>query len=407
MYGDEGKEDKNIHHGNSERLSSDFHILRSNEIEAIRFLINEKLGKRKELLLEHNEHDNQMQPLKIKRIENHVGCFKTASNKEIKKPRIRDYFTCMLCIVFKFQDIFTKKNSEITIGELNYNEIFIRFALDMLTKVYKKYYYKVGISSEKPKIYPTFDFPEIKKSPNIQSLYNIVRSNSEFDLIINENNYQVNQRIGLHLSLTRNHHISKKLSLKFLKNIVKKFNNCLLINNDIPEKAFKTQRIEIQTKLKSFCILLDYDSIIILKNTSLYSKNSTINGGIFVALQINHSTKITYLDPIIEIIDQACIDLGIKPLYSERIFHISLFYIKKSDLYLENTDNRDHNYSNIDSKSILETYSFKEYLSSKLLTSQPLLINNFSTLAATNNIIWINQLVFRVGIYEYYLILKS
>ncbi|EAK88016.1 hypothetical protein [Cryptosporidium parvum Iowa II] len=394
MYKDEEKESKNSYHGNGESLNSDSYILKSDEIETIRSLIK---GKRKELILEENDkNNNQIRPSKMKRKETHKNDLKNGSIEEITKPKIRDYFTCMLFITLKFQDIFTKKNSEIIIGELNFNELFIKFSLNILTEVYKKYYYKAEISSEKPKIYPTFDFQEIKKNPNGQKIYNNICSNSNFDLIVNDTNYQVNQRVGLHLSLTRNHHISKKLSIKFLENIIKKFNNCLDINNEIPEKAFISQRIEIQTKLKSFCILLDYDSVIILKNTYLYSKNTNINGGIFVAIQIHHSSKINYLNPIIEIIDQACIDLGIQPLYSERVFHISLFYIKKSDLYLGNAG---HN-----SKSVIETYNFKEYLSSKLISSS---INDFSTLTTKNNIVWINKLVFRVGIYEYYLLLDS
>ncbi|KAK9172785.1 U6 snRNA phosphodiesterase Usb1 [Cryptosporidium meleagridis] len=370
MYKDEEKEGKNSYHGSGKSLDSDSYTLKSSEIETIRSLIK---GKRK------GAYNNYL---------------KNGYTEEIKKPKIRDYFTCMLCIALKFQDVFTKKNSEIIIGELNFNQLFIQFSLNMLAKVYKKYFYKAEISPEKPKIYPTFDSQEIKNL-NGQNIYNNICSNSKFDLIIDDANHQVNQRVGLHLSLTRNHHISKKLSIKFLKNIIKKFNNCLDINNQVPEKAFISQRIEIQTKLKSFCVLLDYDSVVILKNAFLYSKNTNINGGIFVAIQIHHSSKINYLDPIIEIVDQACIDLGIQPLYSERVFHISLFYIKKTDLYLGNTDQN--------SKSVIETYNFREYLSSKLISSS---INDFST-QTTKNIIWINKLVFRVGIYEYYLLLDS
>lgn len=392
---DEKKSKRNNHEIN-------YSPILNNEIETIKSLIKVKvkLNERKKLRLENQEY-------KQKKKDDDKNCindyFKNTSLNNIAKPKIRNYFTCMMCILFDFNDVFTKKNSEIKIGQLNYNELLITFALNMLTQVYKQKYHKIGINSDKPKIYPTFDFPEI-----IQNTCNIVNicSNSHFNLIINDK-YLLNKKIGLHLTLTRNHHISKKLSYIFLKNIIKKFNDCQ-INYEIPEIVLKSQKIKIQTKLKPFCIFLDYDSIIILKNTSLYSRNTTINGGIFAALKVHNASKITYLDPIIEMIDQVCVDIGIKPLYSERIFHISLFYIKKSDLYL--ADIEYHN-QHISSDSIIENYSFKDYLESKLSLSS-FSTNSYSSSfnfsnSGNNHIIWINQLVFRIGIYEYYLLLES
>ncbi|OII75563.1 uncharacterized protein cubi_02084 [Cryptosporidium ubiquitum] len=421
MSENEKKESSINKYQNNFPLISDSSTL-SNEIEAIKSLIKVKgkLSKGKKLLLENQKHqqkkeqyenDNSIQDLKIKNQQISNDYTPNINIQDIAKSKIRNYFTCIMCIKLNFDDVFTKKNSEIKIGKLNYNELLIIFALNKLTQVYKNVYYKIGITSDQPKIYPTFDFPETKKIHDGQTLCNKeynsiitnISSNSEFNLILNEN-YIVNKKIGLHLSLTRNHHISKKLSFSFLKNIIKKFNYCQ-VNYEIPEIVLKSQKIKIQTKLKSFYIFLDYDSIIILKNTSLYSENTTINGGIFVALQVHNASKITYLDPIIEMIDQVCVDLGIQPLYSERVFHISLFYIKKSDLYLSNT-----NYQNsyISSGNILETYSFKDYLASKLPLSSS---TNSSSIklcsSGSNNMIWINQIVFRIGIYEYYLILES
>lgn len=332
-----------------------------------------------------------------------VLCGGSASEGEgVSKLKRRDHFTCITCVALGFHDVFTKRNSEIKVkGDLNYNELFIKFALSMLARAYKRNYYKAGVNSETPRIHPTFDFPGDGDPPHngkhLSSTCRIDRILSDFDsefCLVLDGSQPNSRKAGLHLSLTRNHHLSKKMSLALLSNLVKRLNN-LKASFQVQEKPFKSQRVGFKVPLKPFSIFLDYDSVLILENTCLNSKNAKVNGGVFAAIQVHNASKKTYLDPIIEVINQACADLGIQPLHSEQtLLHISLFYIKRSEMYLKKTPNQRGNH-------MLQVHSLKqEFLPSALLTP------SLSDLPGSN-IIWVDHLVFKLGIYEYYLLFDS
>ncbi|KAJ1605589.1 hypothetical protein OIY81_1658 [Cryptosporidium canis] len=320
------------------------------------------------------------------------------------RRRARDSFTCIVCVVLRFQDVFTRRNSMVRIGELNYNELYMRCALKLLLRTYKDRYYEPGVTPERPEIYPTFDFPvagDPKDSPGSDSQEPSCRvarvdPHSEFSLILGDGQSS-DKRVGLHLSLTRNHQLTKSLSLAFLTSLVRKLGNCQL-RYEAPEGPSVPQQVELKAGLRPFPVYLDYDSIVILENAGLHSRRPHVNGGLFAAILVHDACKAAHLDPIIETIDQACLDIGIPPLYSERIAHVSLFYIKKSSLSLKHT--RQH--ENTDSNHILRTSSLqKEFLESKEGSQSSLDLINPTGVHA----IWVDKLVFRVGIYEYHLLL--
>ncbi|KAJ1604677.1 hypothetical protein OJ253_3551 [Cryptosporidium canis] len=321
------------------------------------------------------------------------------SGTELSRRRARDSFTCIVCVVFRFQDVFTRRNSMVRIGELNYNELYMRCALKLLLRTYKDHYYEPGVTPERPEIYPTFDFPvagDPKDSQEPSCRVARVDPHSEFSLILGDSQSS-DKRVGLHLSLTRNHQLTKSLSLAFLASLVRKLGDCQL-RYEAPERPSVPQKVELKAGLRPFPIYLDYDSIVILENAGLHSRRPHVNGGLFAAILVHDASKVAHLDPIIEAIDQICLDIGILPLYSERVAHISLFYIKKSSLFLKQT----RHHENTGSSHIIRTSSLKK----ELLESKEVSQSSSDPINPTgSHAIWVDKLVFRIGIYEYHLLL--
>ncbi|KAH7647011.1 hypothetical protein FG379_002702 [Cryptosporidium bovis] len=322
--------------------------------------------------------------LKKNRVKLGENTKKCNSSKHVEN-KSREYYTCILFLRLDYNDIFGKKMSfcnNINGVNMSNGELYIKKSIELLLSVYRSNYYDDKVNGYNPKIYTLFDYEKYIDNKKLFGDENII--------VVKEDNID----IGLHVSLTRNTMLNKRMCIIILKEIINEFqgkvqllqenNKC--VDLDVNKIGFyDNKNMVIKTNIKPFGVYLDVNNIYIYENSNLHTSSHLdekirINGGLYSGIKIDNNTRKMYIDPILGRIDDIFIKYGLREYFEYDTCHVTLFYIKKEDLCLKSSLNKG---LNIDKEMNL---------------------NNFDS---SCNIIWIDRMIFRIGINEYTLLFKS
>ncbi|EEA08138.1 uncharacterized protein CMU_010860 [Cryptosporidium muris RN66] len=324
---------------------------------------------------------------------------------EIRHNTKRDHFSCLLCIKFSSLAFINDTNSKDDINDSVYIvdllEAYLNYSIYCLLNYIKNKYCNCKSSEESIIVYSTFDI--YKFGIDIQK---INYRNFCNGLDVRNLGSNIESLLGIHVSLCSNQCLNKLLSLKFLEIIIQK------LYHKFGEHKIKANSIEsghpsftplgnpehyTQNKLciplEPFPLVYNTDHIVdILENQNFqYNSNYKISNGVFACIRVSEVSKALYIDPIIDIVDKACLELGLNTYPKDRIIHSSLVYIKADDLDIM----KDNILGNITYRNV----SFEEFLSQSEYSSKlPLAKKPLS--------IWVDKLYFRLGIKEYTLHFK-
>ncbi|KAL7067014.1 hypothetical protein ACR3K2_25760 [Cryptosporidium serpentis] len=317
----------------------------------------------------------------------------------------RDHFSCLLCIKFSslafINDTNFKGDIDNSIYIVDLLEAYLNYSIYCLLNYIKNKYCNCRSTEESIIVHSTFDI--YKFGIDIQK---INYKNFRNGLDVRSLGSNIESFLGIHVSLCNNQCLNKLLSLKFLKIIIEKLYhkfsdhkiNVNSIGSEYPS-FISLENLEYYTQnklyipLKPFPLVYNTDHIVdILENQNFqYNSNYKISNGVFACIRVSEVSKALYIDPIIDVVDKACLELGLNTYPKDRIIHSSLVYIKADDLDIM----KDNILGNITYKNV----SFEDFLSqSEYLNKLPLSKKPLS--------IWVDKLYFRLGIKEYVLHFK-
>ncbi|KAH8740483.1 hypothetical protein FG386_000246 [Cryptosporidium ryanae] len=254
------------------------------------------------------------------------------------ETKIREYYTCILFLRLDYEDVFGK--NMLLFGDaangvhLSNSELYVKRSVELLLSVYRSNYYNEKVNAYDPKIYTLF---ECSGRIDVGKLF----GNGGVNLA-----REANIDIGLHISLTRNTRLNRRMCAIILKEVINEFGGKALLSlpgshDAVPVDANKldlydSRSVVINTSLKPFGLYLDMDNIYIYENHSLSAgsprKGAKINGGLYSGVKLDSCTRKMYVDPILSRIDGVLSKYGLEKYFEYDTCHVTLFYIKRKDL---------------------------------------------------------------------------